>query len=205
MDHDESQVATVTLPYAETFTGETHLGVHTRVRCLAMVGVASVVAAMIAGSILSGLFSSRTNTGGTDSVTHSCGTQPAVDVTTGAEFSISILPPLPNFTNMVFCGHLVPDADAAASAIAGALIFDGVATLPAAPNTETRYLLDRFEIESPALVSDVYIKGQVALALHHYLAYKSAALHQRTHPIINDCRVSFWSTTMHSPKFPRYF
>jgi hypothetical protein len=52
MDHDESQVATVTLPYAETFTGETHLGVHTRVRCLAMVGVASVVAAMIAGRIL---------------------------------------------------------------------------------------------------------------------------------------------------------
>jgi hypothetical protein len=150
------------MPYEETSTGDVHLlGLRKRRRCLASVVAVMAIGAVATIAVMRYATDPTSSNGGAAII--SCGSQPAVDVETGAEFSISAVPPLPVFTNAVFCGHLVPDADSAASAIAGALLFDGVAALAAAPNKETEYLFDRFAIETPPLVADVYSPGQVGM------------------------------------------
>jgi manganese-dependent inorganic pyrophosphatase len=97
-----------------------------------------------------------------------CGSQPAVDIETNEDFAISLLPPLPNFgEKAVFCGHLKPDCDSVASAIAGASMFNGVAAMTAPLNKEAKYLLARFNIEEPALVAEVYNPGQGFVLVDH--------------------------------------
>uniref|UniRef100_A0A7S2WFW2 inorganic diphosphatase n=1 Tax=Mucochytrium quahogii TaxID=96639 RepID=A0A7S2WFW2_9STRA len=75
--------------------------------------------------------------------------------------------PLPWFgKGTVFSGHLVPDVDSVASAIAAAYLFEGVAMVPGELNAETAYLLDRLDIAPPPRLKDAY-KGQKFVLVDH--------------------------------------
>jgi manganese-dependent inorganic pyrophosphatase len=134
----------------------------------------------------------------TDESSHSkddCKPQPAIDIDSNDEFLMPRLPPLHNFENVVFCGHLVPDSDSVASAIAGALIFRGVAAITAPPNPETKYLLDRFKIVTPALVADVYTKGQGFVLVDHNVQ-------AQMHPVLLDDSDNLRGIIDHHPLTP---
>jgi len=65
--------------------------------------------------------------------------------------------PLPHFgSDIVWVGHLIPDADSVASAVAAALLFSGQPMVPGTMNRETKFLLETFGIEKPVRLRDGY-------------------------------------------------
>jgi manganese-dependent inorganic pyrophosphatase len=63
--------------------------------------------------------------------------------------------PAQDFTEAYFVGHLTPDTDAIAAALAAASFYGGAALRPGALNRETSYVLARFGLEPPPLVDEV--------------------------------------------------
>lgn len=85
------------------------------------------------------------------------------------EAELPIIFPLPSELNgAMFIGHNPsPDCDSVASALAGAHLWKGVATVPSAINKESEFLLKRFNTKAPALVDDVYKGGPFVLVDHN--------------------------------------
>ena len=59
----------------------------------------------------------------------------------------------PNFENVACVGHINPDTDSVASAIAICNLFDGIPAVSGKVNKETQFCLHKYNIKTPNLVS----------------------------------------------------
>jgi len=71
----------------------------------------------------------------------------------------------------VFVGHRIPDTDAICSAIAAAELFDGIPARAGALNTETEYVMKKFNLPLPVLFKDLPSEvGHIALVDHQQMS-----------------------------------
>jgi manganese-dependent inorganic pyrophosphatase len=59
-----------------------------------------------------------------------------------------------DFKGVYIVGHLRPDSDSILGAIGAAYLFDGIPGRAGAINNETRFVLEKFKLEPPALLAD---------------------------------------------------
>jgi len=87
------------------------------------------------------------------------------------------LPPLPKFDEgVVFVGHLDPDLDSIASAVAAAKLFNGVAARPGPLNPESDFVIKLFDVESPQSLESVYKGGHFVIVDHNAFAQRPKLL-----------------------------
>lgn len=84
------------------------------------------------------------------------------------------IPPLPYFgENVVFSGHLVPDADSIASSVAAAYLWNGTAMFSGKLNAESRFLLDFWNVDPrPVNLEENYNGNSFVIVDHNAFAQR---------------------------------